>query len=526
MMKKMLALALCSVLCVAILHAQSKVFKEVSDEISSQMRVITQDDALIGYLAFTRLEKASEDSFNYKISIMDENLNDMGSVNFREENLDLKAVSFEQDVLCLAYIKSNVIGNNYQNFKAYQRAADKAKHAVVTQFINLQGKILQTNAYNVAITTTETYGYTGSTFNAHVATGTLKHSLQLKNIGQKGFVCFYGDKNVNNLMSFSPSGKELWKTVVTDSKAFALLTSGADVYLLSKDEDKMLEGGYKVVGYNSFDGKDFAKHLLKDKKGNSLKVLDFENDPLSSKPVLTGYIINNSHGNKYGTAGHVTRGTYDGVFSVALNGHSKGEIKEIYSYWSDGTQSPSITSRGKFAENESYPRFSETVRDEKGNTYFIGSSFIKKTKWGAIGAAVVLAPLIVVSPMMIGLGGTQKYKVKDAMVLKQSANGNLSFDNSIACDDTRFYPHRTPVSLVDTKSFYTVFNANKKTSFLIVDDVKNIVIYNINSKKVVRTVPHKDGQVRTNIFPAKEGYIMVSEYNKKEKYTKLSIETL
>jgi hypothetical protein len=526
MMKKMLALALCGVLCVAISHAQSKVFKEVSDEISSQMRVITQDDALIGYLAFTRLEKASEDSFNYKISIMDENLNDIGSVNFREENLDLKAVSFEQDVLCLAYIKSNVIGNNYKNYKAYQRAAEEGKHALFTQFINLHGKILQTNAYDVAIVTSETYGYTGTTFNAHLATGNLKHSVLLKNVGGNGFVCFYGDKNVNNLMAFNPSGKQLWKTVIPESKGFAMLSSGPDVYLLSKDEDKMLEGGYKVVGYNGADGKDFRKHILKDKKGNSLKVLNFENDPLSNKPVVTGYIINNSSGNKFGTAGQVTKGAYNGVFSIALNGHNKTDIKETFSYWGDGSLSPSITSRGKFAENESYPRFAETVRDEKGNTYFVGSSFIKKTKWGAIGAAVVLAPLIVVSPMMIGLGGTQKYKVKDAMVLKQSPNGNLSFDNTIACDDTRFFPHRTPVNLVDTKSFYTVFNANKKTSFLIVDDVKNIVIYNINSKKVVRTVPHKDGQVRTNIFPAKEGYIMVSEYNKKEKYTKLSIETL
>ena len=107
-MKKKLALVLNLILCVSLSQAQSKVFKEVSDEISSQMQVITQDEALIGYLLFTQLEKANADSFNYKISIMDENLNDIGSVNFREENLDLQAVSFEQDMLCLAYIKSKI----------------------------------------------------------------------------------------------------------------------------------------------------------------------------------------------------------------------------------------------------------------------------------------------------------------------------------------------------------------------------------------------------------------------------------
>src|SRR5437763_15546073 len=107
-MKIKLAMMLCCVFSVVLSQAQSKVFKEVSDEISSQMKVITQDDALVGYIVFTKLEKASEDSFNYKISIMDENLNDIGTVNFREENLTLQAVSFDQGVLCLGYLKSRL----------------------------------------------------------------------------------------------------------------------------------------------------------------------------------------------------------------------------------------------------------------------------------------------------------------------------------------------------------------------------------------------------------------------------------
>jgi len=41
-----------------------------------------------------------------------------------------------------------------------------------------------------------------------------------------------------------------------------------------------------------------------------------------------------------------------------------------------------------------------------------------------------------------------------------------------------------------------------------------------------RTIPHKDGDTKITVFPAKDGYIMVSEYNKKEKYTKFSIEAL
>ena len=525
-MKRMLSFTLSCVISVMTVQAQSKVFKEVSEEISSQMRVITQDDALIGYLAFTQLEKANADSFNYKISIMDENLNDIGSVNFREENLNLQAVSFEQDMLCLAYIKSNVIGNNYASTKAFKKALDKAKHAVVTQFISLQGKILQTNNYNVDITTSETYGYNGATYNAHFAVGKLKRPVVLKNIPQKGFTCFYGDENDNNLLAFNPLGKQVWKKTLPKADGFSLLTSNNNIYILSKKKEKMLEGGFEVTGYNSEDGKQFSNYILKDKKGNSLKVLDFENDPATGKPVVSGNIINSKYGNNFMTPKHITKGTYDGVFTILLNGPKKSDIKETFSYWGDGSQSPNISTRAKFSENESFPRFSETVRDNNGNTYFVGSSLIKKTKWGAIASSVVLAPLIVVSPFILAMGGTQKYKIKDAMLVKQNANGGLTLEKVIPGDDARFYPNRMPLNEMDTKSYYSVFNSNTKTNFIIVDDVKNIVIYNINSKKIERTVSHKDGQVRTNIYPAKEGYIMVSEYNKKEKYTRLSIEAL
>ena len=69
-------------------------------------------------------------------------------------------------------------------------------------------------------------------------------------------------------------------------------------------------------------------------------------------------------------------------------------------------------------------------------------------------------------------------------------------------------------------------NTDSKGNYLVVDDVKNIVIYNVSQRRIQRTIPHKDGQVKLNVYPAKEGHILVSEYNKKEKYTRFSIETL
>jgi hypothetical protein len=108
-MKKVL-LVFSGVLIASSLRAQVKIFKEVGEEISTQIKAISQDNALVGYLAFTRLEKADADSFNYRVTIMDENLHDIGTVNFRQENLDLQGVSFGENVLCLGYVQSPLAG--------------------------------------------------------------------------------------------------------------------------------------------------------------------------------------------------------------------------------------------------------------------------------------------------------------------------------------------------------------------------------------------------------------------------------
>ncbi|HVX48677.1 MAG TPA: hypothetical protein VHB48_00920 [Chitinophagaceae bacterium] len=71
-----------------------------------------------------------------------------------------------------------------------------------------------------------------------------------------------------------------------------------------------------------------------------------------------------------------------------------------------------------------------------------------------------------------------------------------------------------------------MYNRDSKTNYLVIDDEKNIMIYSVEQKKVVRTIPHKEGKTTIEVYLAKEGAIMVSEYNKKEKQTLVSIETL
>lgn len=504
--------------------AQSKVFKEVSDEISSQIRIITQDNALVGYLVFTQLEKASEDSFNYRLTIMDENLNDIGTVNFREENLDLQSVSFEQDVLCLAYLKSSVIGKQFKNRKAYKAALPDARHEVISQFLNLDGRIIKTNAVKTDINLEkDIYASMGQKLTGR---GGLKQNIQLKNIPQKGFACFYGDENNNYLTVYDLTGNQVWKKKITNAKGFYLLTSNDDIYLLSKKDGAAIEGGFELAGYGFAENTTHDKYALKDRKGNQLKVLGFDNDPATGKPYITGTIINPQINGLYKIK-DVTKGPYSGVFTININGPKKADKKGTFTYWNGGAYASFVSENGKFAEGDAYSLLEQGFKDYEGNTYFVGSSIIKRTKWGTIASSVILSPLIVVSPMLLMVSGTVKCKITDAMLLKQTPDGKLAYENTIPCNSSSFRPGRAPISMYGPqKTFYRVTNSDTKNDYVIVDDIKDIVIYNITKKKVARTISHKDGSIRTNVFPAKEGHVMVAEYNKKEKYTRFSIESL
>ena len=503
-------------------RAQTKVFKAVAQDMEQEFEPILQDGKLVGYLMFTQLEKASADSFNYKLAIMDENLNDIGTVNFREEKLNLKAVAFEQDVICLAYVQSNFVGKEFRNAKDFRKQTDEAKTALFTQFIGLDGKIVGTGKVKMDVKP-ESQGVYYSNRKV-VGNGHLKHGIQLKNMAGKGFACFYGDDTKNNLVIFNTAGKLTWqKQIGEDATDFTMLTSGAEVNLLVKLKDDMKEGGFEVLSYNPTDGTVYPKFLLKDKKGNALKPLTFDNDPVSGKPFVSGMVIDPVHGNDYATGKDLRHGPYSGMFSIGLNGHTKKDIQAAFSYWGDGSQS-FIDKHGYYVEAGVYANVEHSFRDYQGNTYFAAAAIKRKVAVGAIVGTVLTIPFLY-PPFLFAATGYARYSTGDVMLIKQDASGKLSMVNSIpAARSANAFP-RVALSAYGP-GYYTVSNSDTRSEYLVVNDQKNINIYNINQKKVARTIPHKEGNSMVNVFPAKEGYIMVFEIDPKDRSTRLSIESL
>lgn len=494
---KSFAFSIVSLFLVCTLRAQTKVFKEVSEDISTRIKPITQDNELVGYLAFTRLEKASADSFNYRITIMDENLNDIGAVNFRQAHLDLVTVTFEQNVLCLGYVQSPLEGvSSIRTMRDYRKAEDAATAShILLQFVSLSGKVVN-SYYREASLQMAPLGRANA-FSVRVG-GYLKYGMQIRNIPGKGFCLFYGDDKKQDLVIFDTKGRVTREQSAPMANHYHLRTSAEKIYLLVKDNGRAPEGGYMLYIYSAKDLYAENNFDLRDAAGDWLKVLSFENDPATGDPFIAGCIINPQRERQFVTADDYSNRPYLGLFTLELGGPGR-DMKANCSYWSNG-DIPGISADGLITSKAFYVKYATAFRDYRGNTIFAGTA--------------------------VALSGNNDYKLTQGVFVRQEGSGALAFDNSIPCDETKDFGPAGILYDLDKKDFYKVVNPDTKSDYMIIDDEANIYIYNVNDKKVVRTIPHKDGSIKINVFPAKEGHVMVSEYNRKEKFTRFSIEAI
>ncbi len=502
--------------------SQSKVFKEVSNDISTESKTIFSGGSVIGYVVFSQLEKANQDSFNYKLIIMDENLNDIGVVNFREIGLNLEAIGFENDVLCLAYLKSSELGKDYSKRKETKKIT--SNDFVMTQFINLDGKIL--NSQSIAANTSGGFSQTGYSKDKSFSYYThLKKSIQMKSLAGKGFVLFYGDDDVTQVVSYDLEGKELWKSKMADADNYYLNTAGSNIYMLMKNK-KTTYGDYSFISLDSKTGKASKVKQLQDKEGNQLNVRTFEPDPSTGNLYIAGSIINNKRNRRDNRIKMFSKDLTKGVFTIDIDSTAKNGINEKYVYWSDGSLQPEINKVGYTKSNKSYNVLSTAHRDYKGNTYFVNNTLRKKPRIGGIASSVIFAPTFIVPLIQLSIG-FNLYTYNNTVIFKLSPKGALTQDNEIEMKRSPKAQGKVDMYYLSySRSNYYLTNDESKSTYVVANDEKTTKIYDTEKRKVILSVPYNKDGVTKLIGPAKEGHIMVIEKNKKEKYTRLSIERL
>ncbi|HEV2480934.1 MAG TPA: hypothetical protein VGS79_14760, partial [Puia sp.] len=324
------------------------------------------------------------------------------------------------------------------------------------------------------------------------------------------------------------AGKQLWKKDINDAAAeFGLQTSKNDVNLLMKANiPGVPESGYTLASFNALNGSPYPKVAFKDKKGNDLKILSLGNDPITGDVVLSGMIIDPRNCPHRSTGNGLHHGIYCGVFSIDIKGHTRSLIHTNYAYWNDNSNAE-FSTRGYLREAGAYGDVRTSFRDYQGNTWFAATGIHPRFRTGGMILGAVLFEFLLI-PTACELGmGFYRYRAKDVELLKLDPKGNLTYGGTIpTAPGVAIALQNVPFGLYETSFYYSLTSPEAKTDYLIVTDPKNVSIYNVEQKKIARTIPAKEHKNTFKVFPAKEGYYMVSEYNQKEKATRLSIEAL
>jgi hypothetical protein len=295
------------------------------------------------------------------------------------------------------------------------------------------------------------------------------------------------------------------------------LSNGDDLYILRQNREKHVNvsSGFEVLCLDIANGNIKKQKKLTDNSGHQLSVLSFANKISDNTPIISGTIISKNKNSELSS--HLAKGKNKGVFSIMLKDTSFNMQK---SNWSNGTYKPSISKRGLIKDIKSYTDIRYSFADATGNNYYVGTGVQRKTRWVALGVSILTAPLIIPPVWFLFLPGLHKYKYHDEVMLKQDENGHLSYYGSLHSNNE--ISGLSVVKQYKSKKYFTV-NQNK---YLVVNDVKDIFIYDIATKALHKKIPHKDGSIITQIYKAKEGYIMLSEYNTSDHSRKLSIEAL
>jgi len=519
-MKKTLTTLAGAFLLTIASYAQTRVFKAVSNEMSSKFSTIYQDGALVGYINVTQLEKVSKDSFSYRIDIMDENLNDIGTINFRDLWLALEDVALEGDVLCLSYVKTDLYGKEFKLSHKFRREAAMVDVFVYNQFLNLDGKILGHQQHKVDVDLTRLN-------NGMIPTEVhIRHQPHLRNIPGKGFAVSFGDDRQNMVVAYTTEGQKLWEKKFVESAAqwYSMLTTPTEIYLLEKKKTRYAQGGYSVYSYAVANGKAYPVYRLEDKDGVDLRVTGFDIDPKTGRPFASGSMLHEKKGRREPIATRVALGLYKGVFTIHFNGPAKKDIKPVYSLWADGGN-PQFSSKGRCIPTNRYMYLNSSFKDFEGNTYFSGTAMKKSFRPEGV---LYLPFLTAYFAPHWGVQNLSKFDVSNGIVVKQDTTGKLIYSNTIpgSKGKMRGVDGMGWSGSLGGKEFYPVSNSDTRAKYLIMRDVQKTVIYDVGRKKILREIPVKDKSLLIKVYPAKEGHILVSEYDKKEKSTRISIEAV
>lgn len=488
--------------------AQSKIFDNVVDvEVKSSVAIVSNKQ-IVGYAFFYKIDKMKKSAL-YRLSILDENLKEIGSNEFEGgKDLMLTRANYESERLMLSFYDDD----KFDGFKKFVKVFD------------LKGKQLGLVGYDPEKAKKGMWGAQAAEQSEAMYEG-------IDNVEGKGFVRLYQSKDKKggaDIQFIGLNGKLKWEKNITADKGdrtdlYLVTTTANSLLLFQMDRGGMMDADPSVflVGLNTENGSELFKKPM-DIKGTSY-------EPMLVKATVDGKLkmvsVITDESSKFLKA--VPKG-----ISISELNDKTGEITIIKDLTYANDLSSVLTMKSETKTEDGYIKPHNLILQDDGSMILVGEFFRKTVSAGGMAMKVLSK----------GAATAAQATVDDMFLLRINSNLKATALEKIEKDK-----ERTPLLsdfmsigltakwLVYTNSYgymYTDEGMDGSNKTVVArgsfgDEKYGTVAITIDPKKGFsqkRFSVAKEKNVSYYVSRAKPGYVMITKYNSKEKKMTVNLE--
>ncbi len=498
-------------------NAQTRSFEDV---VSVQLRntgPILSEGEVKGYYSFYQLDKIDRKTNSYILSITDQNFNEVATKKFIDNsNISLREATYNGSSLFFKFFNTKTSDIIYRrvddNGELLLEKTIQSEGGAIAQMWNAGGQDPD-NVSNLSIFAIDDVGFVGYNF---IKGKKLGYSMKFtpENSETKSWtVNSSADSKLFEYATFFGGDEEIVMSLITKKKG-----------IMSKDTDAFLKG------VDTKTGKSLFEKSLADNKYDITPMNFFKNNK-GEFVVLGVYFEKGEKELKANSLGLVT-------FSIDKDG-SLGE-KRYLSWANDVSKFLPVDEKGKM-KDAGFIYFHKIVQMADGKIYVVGEQYQKDV--GALGALKVLTG---------GGGGTVKMLVRDLVVFEFDENFNLKNIDIHEKTESNVQvpgyqtssPHILALMLKAFGGFDYAFSQMSKDNSTFTIGYKDLE-KNENAEKrrdkrklIFGALTYSPEGVSKDklsletessglrIYPAKPGYVAISEYFKDEKRLDFRLEKI
>ncbi|GAA4453574.1 hypothetical protein [Rurimicrobium arvi] len=468
--------------------AQFLSFKKPANALRSYTIRTGEGDKLQNFVNFTELERTGQDSFFYRLSVMDEQLSKAGHIDFSDAYLKPMAAARGAGLLCIAYLRTEK-----PRIKLFQKPQTEGE--LFFQFIDSAGTIRYTFSRTVDLL-------------ADAANVGIRNPAVLRYVEGAGFLYAYGDGRprestmrpgnykddglTDKIGLLDTQGREIWRSQTRERLSYQLQirANHEHVWLLRERNRSVVPAEFEMNIFNMHDGKLQAVQELRHYKNDQLNNLLFDLDQ-QQQPVMAG-ITSTDEKTAKAFAEVISPGRRGLTLQITFRELLRDKYKDIYiARWKDTALSWQL-----FPLSDTSKLTRDLSIDMMNNAFVPCYSFLDS-----------LNTVRFLGPLFNSAGSGFETHTIGQMRLDNS--GQLVMEQTYNTDTVERIFQNTHILLVPRlySSYFKIGGRN----YIAIGDAKNMRIIDYRTQKIIKQIRRKTDDVNRTFFCSRDGHISIME---------------